>query len=317
MKKAILALALLLQILPAIAQKIEVEKKTGLITVDGTPSFYLTSRNRILFNADYALENLQHQELAYLKYLQQPTYSPASGNSTETYYAMTFSQSGNSCELHGFTSFSVIKSLGRSIAAARLIQNNVISREAERKFVMMYNGVFIQDPSDDRGHDDRVGDRGHDDRDRRDDGYRDNRNDRRNNDNGDDRSGNRRDDRNGNDDRRNDDRGADDRGADRSSDGRTDVPAAPLNININNGKVYDGDELIATYKPLAMVTKTETGYTVYDAQNKKIATVRHKNASTDDWQITMTTDGKKVTIRYRTDSPLVKLFSAMAEKGYL
>lgn len=349
MKKLLLAIALLLQLTPAIAQKIEVEKKTGLIIVDGTPSFYLTSRNRVLFSSDYALENLQHQELAYLKALQQPTYSPASGNSTETYYNMTFSQSGNSCELHGFTSFSVIKSLGRSIAAARLIQNNQISREAERKFVMMYNGVFVQDPADDR-RGGRRGDRYYG-RDRRnDDGYNGNgnggrdddryRDNQRNNDgrdnrynNDDDRNDNAGDDRNGRagnnrDDRNNDNRNndadgrsnndRDDRGnAVEDKDDQQDAPRAPLNINIANGKVYDGDELIASYKPLATVAKTETGYTVFDAENKKVATVRHKNASTEDWQITMAADGKKVTIRYRADSPLVKLFKAMAEQGYL
>jgi len=306
MKRILLALALLLQLAPAIAQRIDVEKKTGLISVDGTPSFYLTARNRILFTADYALENLQHQELAYLKAVQQPVYSPASGNTTETFYTMTFSQSGNSCELHGFTSFSVIKSLGRSIAAARLIQNNQISKEAERKFVMMYNGVFLQDPSDDP----RGGGRGnsrddqYDNRDRRDDRYSDNRNGR-------DRDGRYDDRRNGND----RDGG---RNEDRDNEDQTNnQPAAPLNINIANGKIYDGDELIGMYKILPSAPKGQTAYTIYDAESKKVAVVRHTNKTTDDWQITMAADSKKLVIRYREDSPLVKLFTAMAEKGYL
>jgi hypothetical protein len=289
MKRILLALALLLQLAPAIAQRIDVEKKTGLISVDGTPSFYLTARNRILFTADYALENLQHQELAYLKAVQQPVYSPASGNTTETFYAMTFSQSGNSCELHGFTSFSVIKSLGRSIASARLIQNNQISREAERKFVMMYNGVFLQDPSDDPRGSRRGNDR-----------YSGNQNDRNDRQYEDRRNGN---------DRRDDDRNNDDQA--------TTATVPPLNINIVNGKIYDGDELIGTYKLLVSAPKGIAAYTIYDAQSKKVGVARHTNKTTDDWQITMAADSKKIMIRYREDSPLIKLFTSMAEKGYL
>ncbi len=313
MKKVLLALVLLLQLTPAIAQKIEVEKKTNLISVDGTPSFFLMPRNRILFTADYTLENMQHRELAYLKAVQQPTYSPAAGSSTETFYVMTFSQSGNSCELHGFTSFSVIKSLARSIAAARLVQNNQVSREAERKFVVMYNGSFVQDPSDDRGRNDDRG-RYDDGRNSRDDQYGNDRNRR----NDDPRSGDRRNDRT--DDGRGYDNNRDNNGRNDNehdnNDQQGNVAPAPLNINIVNNKIYDGDELLGTFKKVAAAPKGQTAYTVYDAVNKKVAAVKHTNNTTEEWQITLA-DGKKVMIRYREDSPLVKLFQAMAEKGYL
>jgi hypothetical protein len=273
MKKLLLALALFLPLVPAIAQKIDVEKRTGLISVDGTPSFYLTSRNRALFTTDYTLENLQHQELAYLKAQRLPAYT--TGGSTETFYVMTFSRSGNTCELHGFTSFSIIRSLAKSIAAARLVQNNEISREAERKFIMMYNGVFLQDPSEGR---------------RRDNGY----------------------DRNS----------ADDRNAvlqsENTPDGNTaTAPRAPLDINISNGKIYDGDELLGTYKTMGTVPAGEKAYTLYDTDGKKLASIRRTNGPDDDWQVTMAADNRKVRIRYRAESPLVKLFTAMAEKGYL
>jgi len=285
MKKILLPLLLsLLYTVPAWAQKIDVEKKTGLISVDGRPSFYLVPINRVLFTADYALQNLQHEELAYLKAEQLPTYSPALGNSTELYYSFTFSRSGNYCELHGFNSFSVTKSLARNIAAANLIQGNQITEAAERKFIVIHNGVFLNAPNEPdyagAGNDNNRDDNRNDDpvqmRDQRDD---------RNND-------------------RNNDR----------PDNRDDHPQ-PMNINIHNGHIYDGDELIGNYtQPADKSGKMIVRITGVDRQ--LIATASRGLKATDDWKLVMA-DGTKLTIRYYKESPLVKLFAYLADKRYL
>ena len=350
MRKILLPLFILLLtgINTAFAQRVDVDKKSGLITVDGKPSFYLMGKNRSLLSADYALENLQHQELAYLKVQQQQVYSPATNTtSTESYYTMTFTKTGNSCELHGYTSFSVFKSLAKTIAAARLVQNDDISVQEERKFIVINNGMFLQDPNggprgddrggyagDDRGRggrgrDDRAGDDrgGRDDRDPRGNPNYDRNRDDRNNNAGDDRG---RDDRGGRDDRNadngrgnvrddraGDDRGGrDDRGHGRNDDNAVpDGPAKPIVISITNGRIYDGDELIGTYKQTAGKKKGDVIVSIVDVDSHKIGTAT-RGASATDWSITLA-DGKKLAVRYRAESPLVKLFQFLAEKGNL
>lgn len=330
MRKTLLSLAVLLLagLNHAFAQRVDVDKKTGLITVDGKPSFYLSGRNRVMFQADYALENLQHQELAYLKALQQPVYSPVTNTTTtETFYNMTFTRSGNSCELHGYTSFSIFKSLAKTIAAARLVQNNDISIQEERKFIMMNNGVFLQDPNGPGGRDGRYAGDGRDGRGGRDMDGRGDRDGRYGDGGYNDRDG--RGDRNGRDDRDMDNRdnrgnmgGRDDRdnnyndrNDDRNNNTEIAGPPAPVNISITNGRIYDGDELIGSYKQAAGKKKGDIVITITDVDNHKLATASRTTAATD-WSVTLA-DGKKVAVRYRADSPLVKLFTFLAEKGYI
>lgn len=300
MRKILLPLVMLLLagMNSAFAQRVDVDKKSGLITVDGKPSFYLMGKNRALFQADYSLENLQHQELAYLKALQQPLYNPATNtNTTETFYVMTFTKTGNSCELHGYTSFSIFKSLAKTIAAARLVQNNDVSVQEERKFIVMNNGQFLQDPNG--GRDGRGGQYADDRDDRRGGrGDRDNRGDDR----GDGRNYNDRD-------------GGDDRNNNNSDNGEVAGPPVPINISITNGRIYDGDELIGTYKQTAGKKKGDIIVTILDVDARKLATAS-RTASATDWSITLA-DGKKIAARYRAESPLVKLFTFLAEKGHI
>lgn len=299
--------------------------------MDGRPSFYLTGKNRSLFLADYALENLQHRELAYLKALQAQVFNPATGyTSTQTYYSMTFSQTGNYCEIHEFSSLSFFKSLAKTIAAARLVENDAITRQAEEKFVVMNGGTFLRDPDGPgRRYDDGVDYEGRgSDRRRRDDRYNDRRDDRYNDrgddryddrnrrDNQDDRYDSRRDDRGRNDDRYNNDRDRDSRDGNRSSDGPDGPPMPPVKISINKEKIYDNDELIGTYKQTAGTTRSDMIITIYDQDNRKAATVKRTPATSKNWQITLA-DGTQTTAVYSADSPLVRLFTFLAEKGYL
>lgn len=130
------------------AQKVEVDKKSGLVTVDGQASFYLIPKKKVLWQSDYALENLDHRELAYLKVEQAEKWNNTTRQyESASYYGITFSQSGNYCQIRDFNSLSVVKSLAKEIAAARLVQNGDISPEAEQKFVVMHNGTFLRDPN--------------------------------------------------------------------------------------------------------------------------------------------------------------------------
>jgi penicillin-binding protein-related factor A (putative recombinase) len=107
-----------------------------MVQVNGKDAFYLTAKNKQFMESDYSLENLQHQELAYLK---QVKYG------SDINYYMVFTNSGNQCTLTGFGSFGNIKNLAKKIAAANLVQNNAISETEERKFIILNNGSFIKD----------------------------------------------------------------------------------------------------------------------------------------------------------------------------
>lgn len=134
----VLMLGLLSLSLSATAQDVDVDKKTGLVQVDGVDAFYLTPKNKQLFVSDYSLENLQHKELAYLKYTSYPNVS---------YYYMVFTKTGNQCMLKDNIVLGNIKHLAKMIAGANLVQANAVSEEEERKFIILHNGTFIRDPA--------------------------------------------------------------------------------------------------------------------------------------------------------------------------
>lgn len=127
------------------AQKVSVDKKTGLVTVDGKESFYLTEKNKSFMQTDYALENLNHEELAYLKYEEVVWYSHR-GNKSTSDYLMVFTKSGNQCYITNFNILTgIIKPIAKDIAAANLVQNGAISEAEERKFIVLHDGEIIKD----------------------------------------------------------------------------------------------------------------------------------------------------------------------------
>ena len=305
------------------AQRVEMDKKSGLITVDDKPSFYLIGKNRSIFLADYSLENLQHQELAYLKVLQQRIFTPGYGYGTETFYVANF-PSGNFCELHGLTGFSMFKALAKNIAAARLVQNDIIDPQAEQRFVRMNGGEFAGN-RDNRGRNDDYaqGGPGRDRNPNNDNRRYDRRDDRRGNDDGYDngRSGRRDDQR---DDRRDDDRNpvsdqqyneppANEPGNYGTDSNLTDAPRLPVKVSLERDKIYDNAEFIGTYTQSAGTTTGEIIITVFDPEKRKIATAHRTNG---DWKLTMV-DDVKLTTNYNRESPLVGLFTFIVEKEYL
>ncbi|MEO6833138.1 MAG: hypothetical protein ABI378_11500 [Chitinophagaceae bacterium] len=144
----LLILIIFIPINQVFAQDIKVDKSSGLVQVDGQDVFYLKAANKVLWQKDYSLTNIDGEELAYLKAEQGREWNSASRQYQDaTYFGVTFSKSGNYCELHGFTSLSIIKSLSKTIVSAHLVQNGQISTEAEQKFIVMHNGTFLHNPN--------------------------------------------------------------------------------------------------------------------------------------------------------------------------
>jgi hypothetical protein len=127
------------------SQSIEVNKKTGLITVENKDEFYLVSKNKFLFIGDYSLQNLNGLELAYLKVVQKENSNNGSEEfqfNMNMYYSITFTQSANQCNIYNFNGFNLRKSIAKIIYNAGLIKNNVIDAQAEEKFISERNGIF-------------------------------------------------------------------------------------------------------------------------------------------------------------------------------
>ncbi|HTN44937.1 MAG TPA: hypothetical protein VL098_01230 [Flavipsychrobacter sp.] len=146
MKKIILIVVAFLAINSSLrAQDVEVDKKTGLVKVEGQDAFYLTPKNKSMMQNDFALENLNHEELAYLKYEEGVRYT-SSGEHSTTNFLMVFTKSGNQCYLTGFSLISgYMKPIAKKIAGANLVQNGVISLTEERKFIVLNNGTFVKE----------------------------------------------------------------------------------------------------------------------------------------------------------------------------
>ena len=131
------------------AQDVDVDKSSGLVQVDGRDAFYLKVTNKSFGSKDFVLTNLDGEELAYLKYDSRPNNtwnSTTRQYNSDVFYGITFSKSGNYCEII-LRSFSMAKFLAKQIASARLIHNGQISADDEQKFVVMHNGTFLKNPN--------------------------------------------------------------------------------------------------------------------------------------------------------------------------
>lgn len=146
MKQYILAVCAIFCALQLSAQHVEVDKKTGLVTVEDLQSFYLVAKNATLMECDYSLQNLDHQELAYLKHQTGTRYNNNNGTTSNvTEFLMVFTKTGNQCVLSGFNLIGgTIKPLAKMIAGANLVQNGEVSETEERKFITLHYGSFVK-----------------------------------------------------------------------------------------------------------------------------------------------------------------------------
>jgi hypothetical protein len=153
MKKKLLSISsflllLILSVSVFAGDNIDVDKKTGLVKVNDKEIFYLSAKNASIMGvSDFALENLEHKELAYLK--KEEVRGWRNGRETsDLVYQMVFTKSGNQCTLSGVSAlFGVIKPLAKQIAGANLVQNGEISQSEERKFIVLHNGSFFEKPA--------------------------------------------------------------------------------------------------------------------------------------------------------------------------
>jgi len=112
--------------------------KDGLVTVGGKVAFYMITKSVVPWESDYVVENLQHQQLAYLKLSKGYRYTSNSNSHQEVqYYAMAFSKDGAHCEIRDYMKKAptIKKALAIVLVNAKVIQNGKVDAVEEKKFV--------------------------------------------------------------------------------------------------------------------------------------------------------------------------------------
>jgi hypothetical protein len=148
MKKIVLFVSAILCAIQLSAQSVDVDKKTGMVTVDDKEAFYLEPKSVGMMTYDFSLQNLQHKELAYLKHQEVPKMKRDGTTTTVTEYLMVFTKTGNLCTITGLSMITgYMKPMAKMIASANIIQNGEVSPTEERKFITLNNGTFVSNTS--------------------------------------------------------------------------------------------------------------------------------------------------------------------------
>ncbi|MEJ7610167.1 MAG: hypothetical protein WKF88_03200 [Ferruginibacter sp.] len=127
------------------SQNIEIEKKSGLVKVDGKESFYLIKVNKSIVNFDLSLQNLEKKQLAFFatRSVDEIPYNLRPPNAG-AYFLVTFSETGNTANVFP-ESMGSVKDYARQIVQARLINESKIDMKAERAFVVSHNGNIFKE----------------------------------------------------------------------------------------------------------------------------------------------------------------------------
>ncbi|GAA4337190.1 hypothetical protein [Flaviaesturariibacter amylovorans] len=141
--RLLLAFTLLFSLVTA-AQKVDVDKKSGLVKVDGADAFYIVTIGSGP-GKDFSVTNLQKKEIAFVTWEKVGEhYEPnARRYVPDNELRFTFPATGNSClATTPIVSFNSYKIIATIVARARLLQNDQLTEEAERRFIAANNGTF-------------------------------------------------------------------------------------------------------------------------------------------------------------------------------
>jgi len=121
---------------------VTLEKETGLVKVNGKPQFFIERRNAVAWEADYAVEGLQREQIAYFKLQKGYHYSTNIHNHDQVqYYTLTFTHSGAHADIRDFmNSTTIIQSLANMLVKEKLVQNGRVNEAQEKRFIEANRG---------------------------------------------------------------------------------------------------------------------------------------------------------------------------------
>jgi hypothetical protein len=133
----------------AIAQKINIDKD-GLVEVDGKNQFYLVKKNAVFGIGDFSWQNLNHEEIGFLKF-----GNSNSPNGSASNYLLVMTASASSAIISNFSSLSYHKSLARTLFNSEMLRaDGTVDHLKERTFVISYFGRFYEMPNAVNNHTD-------------------------------------------------------------------------------------------------------------------------------------------------------------------
>jgi|GEM_PF-1682825 len=124
------------------ASLVDLNKETGLVKAKGKPQFYIERKNAVAWEADYQVDDLQHNEIAYFKLEKGFHYNPGVHNHDQVqYYTLTFTQTGAHCDVRDFlSSTTLIKSLATLLVKEKLVQNGRVNAAEVNRYIKANRG---------------------------------------------------------------------------------------------------------------------------------------------------------------------------------
>ena len=140
MKKLLITAMIIFASTAGYAQKIEIDKETGVISADGTEYAILLKENapgQLGINKNFTIANLEGEELLYFVFTQEPELNGRGYETgkTLTFYTLNFIQSGKQGRRNG-----TMRAAGAAKLAVKhaLIVEGEIDPVAESKFLLKY-----------------------------------------------------------------------------------------------------------------------------------------------------------------------------------
>jgi hypothetical protein len=257
---ALLSALLLLLCHSAIAQRIDVDRKSGLVTIDGREYCYIVPASKGSVK-QFNVQNLLHQDLIFVSENEAKQYNRESQTFEGDDYRLVFLGTHNWATANsGGFGYNNYQKIARMLFRERLLEGNAVVPESERLFIRARHGIFVTRiepgtiaiqpntatvPVKSETRLDEIG-------------------------------------------------------------AAESVPAHYL----KDDKFYTGTRAIGSF------TRSKTGpetVNIYSTDDTKVASAVHNG---DEWTLS-TSDGKRVTLRYYSNSTIERLFEYLISKGYL
>jgi hypothetical protein len=136
------AFFLLLFSITVCAQEIDVNRKTGLVTVNGKEYCYIQPASKGAVK-QFNVQNLQHQDLIFISENEGRQYDRETQSFVGDDYRIVFLGTHNWCTAKsdgiGFNNFQKI---ARLLVKEQLLQDNAVLPESERLFIRKNHGIF-------------------------------------------------------------------------------------------------------------------------------------------------------------------------------
>ncbi|GAB4094424.1 hypothetical protein [Flaviaesturariibacter terrae] len=144
MIRQLLTLLAFFPVLIANAQDVDVDKKTGIVKVDGKDAFLIETIGKS-GTKTYSVQNLAKKEFLLVKneVVGQSYNTTSHKMEDDTKLRFTFTGTGNTCLVSSpIFSFSWYKIIATIVARGRLFESEAISIESERRFVVSNGGQY-------------------------------------------------------------------------------------------------------------------------------------------------------------------------------